>query len=198
VRALLTPTLFALENQEAEVLIADRLGYRVTTTINEVTTESVEFLESGVILRLTASVDRDDKILLKIHPEVSNGIVIDGLPNQTTTEVTTELLVDDGQSVFIGGLINDRATDSESGMPFVRKIPILGHLVSKEEAITSATETVVVVTAHLVDRLGPSQQLSEEKIQRIPEVERQLRERAEAIDQEFEPEPAAPDPTAGP
>ena len=52
IRTLSTPKLLALENQEAEVLVGDRRGYAVTTTINQVTTESIEFLESGVILRV--------------------------------------------------------------------------------------------------------------------------------------------------
>ena len=57
VHTLSTPKLLALENQEAEVIIGDRQGYAVTTTINQVTTESIEFLESGIILKVIPSVD---------------------------------------------------------------------------------------------------------------------------------------------
>ena len=92
VRTLSTPTLLALEYEEPEVIVGDRLGFRVTTTINQVTTESVEFLESGVILKLKAWVDREGRLLLQVHPEVSTGVIDDGIPNQTTAEVTTTLL----------------------------------------------------------------------------------------------------------
>ena len=61
VRTLATPKLLALENQEARTNIGDKLGYRLTTTINNVTSESIEFLETGVILRVTPSVDSDWK-----------------------------------------------------------------------------------------------------------------------------------------
>ena len=57
VRTLSSPKLLALENREAEVLIGERLGYKVTTTINQVTSESVEYLDSGVILRVLPSVE---------------------------------------------------------------------------------------------------------------------------------------------
>ena len=57
VRTLSTPKLLALEGQEASVIIGDRRGFQVTTTINQVTSETIEFLESGVILRVTPQVD---------------------------------------------------------------------------------------------------------------------------------------------
>ncbi|MCZ6887600.1 MAG: hypothetical protein O7H39_03815, partial [Gammaproteobacteria bacterium] len=58
VRTLSTPKLLTLEHEEAEVIIGDEIGYRVTTTINQVTTESVEFLETGIIMRVKCYVDR--------------------------------------------------------------------------------------------------------------------------------------------
>jgi type II secretory pathway component GspD/PulD (secretin) len=105
-RTLSTPKLLALEDHEAETIIGDRLGYNVTTTIDNVTTTSTEFLESGVILKVRPSVDGQNRVLLDIHPEVSTGSVSDdGIPNQNTTEVTTTMLVESGKTVFIGGLI---------------------------------------------------------------------------------------------
>ena len=153
VRTLSTPTLLVLENQEAEVLIGDRKGFRVTTTINQITTETIEFLQSGVILNVTAAVDRAGKVLLKIHPEVSNGTVQDGIPSQTTTEVTTQLLADDGQRIFIGGLLRTTDTVSRVGLPVLSQIPVLGALFSQNEERTVNTETVVLITPYIVDEL---------------------------------------------
>ena len=86
VRTLSTPKLLAVEGRESSVIIGDRRGYSVTTTINQVTTESVEFLESGVILRVTPSVDADGQIMMDINPEVSTGVIdpLTGIPSQTT------------------------------------------------------------------------------------------------------------------
>ena len=152
VRTLSSPTLLAVEHEEAEVVIGDRLGFRVTTTINQVTTESVEFLESGVILRFTASVDREGRIVLDIHPEVSNGFILDGLPQQRTTEVTTRLRARDGQTAFIAGLIRDSETDVRTGIPYAMDIPILGRAFERTETVDVNTETVVLLTARIVDR----------------------------------------------
>ena len=181
VRTLSTPTLVALEHEEAEVVIGDRLGFRVTTTINAVTSETVEFLESGVILRFKASVDREGRILIEVHPEVSTGVISDGLPSQTTTEVTTKLLVENGQKIFIGGLIKDRLTQDHSGVPYLKDIPLLGKFFSKQDGIGINTETVVVMSAHVVpeDRA----RIGEKKMERLPEVEEFLKERRVAVDE---------------
>ncbi len=195
VRTLSTPSLLALEHEEAEVLIADRLGFRVTTTINEVTTESVEFLESGVILRFRASVDRLGRIRLEIHPEVSTGTISDGLPSQTTAEVTTTLLIGDGERIFIGGLLRDTVTQSRSGVPFLMDLPLLGLLFSKREEISVTTETVVVVTAYVAGR--ERQRVSAEKTGSLPPIEEELLQRRREKEQNFPlfpPPPASPEP----
>ncbi len=80
VHTLATPRLLALEDQEASTNVGDQLGYRLTTTINNVTSESIEFLDTGVILRVTPSVDADGRIMMKIRPEVSSGSVSAGIP----------------------------------------------------------------------------------------------------------------------
>ncbi len=196
VRTLSTPTLLTLEDEEAEVVIGDRLGFRVVTTINEVTSESVEFLESGVILRITASVDRAGRIMLKVHPEVSTGIIEDGLPNQTTTEVTTRLIAEDGQTIFIGGLIKDRTTQGERGLPFVKDIPILDWLVRRNERFGLRAETVVLLTAHVME---PGRtHAAREKTRWVPAMEPQLEERRRALERSFELQPDDPPPPAAP
>jgi len=150
-RTLSTPKLLALENQEAEVVIGDRIGYKVTTTTNQVTTESIEFLESGVILKVTPSVDGSGRVLMDIHPEVSTGELVNGIPSQKTTEVTTLLLAENGQSIFIGGLMKNSKNKERSSVPILGKIPLLGRLFSRTTDIDINTETVVLITPYIID-----------------------------------------------
>lgn len=152
VRTLSTPKLMALDNQEASVIIGDRRGYQVTTTINQVTSESIEFLESGVILRVTPKIDPTGRILMDIHPEVSTGTVdANGIPSQTTTEVTTSLLVPDGETVFIGGLIKHTQSQSYQRVPLLGRVPGIKGLFRSKERTNVNTETVVLITPKLVD-----------------------------------------------
>jgi len=191
VRTLSTPTLLTVENQESEVVIGDRLGFRVTTTINQVTSESVEFLESGVILKFKASVDRLGRVLLEVHPEVSTGVINDGLPSQTTAEVTTTFLAEDGQTILIGGLIKDRVTENHAGIPILKNIPYLGWLFSKRTQIVVMTETVIVVTAHVLKE--HRERVAERKTRTLGQAEIMLRElRHEMEDRHIRPpHPAA-------
>ena len=150
-RTLSTPKLLSLENREAEVVIGDRIGYKVTTTTNQITTESIEFLESGVILKVTPSVDGSGRILMDIHPEVSTGELVNGIPAQKTTEVTTLLLAENGQSVFIGGLMKNTKSKERSSIPVLGRIPLLGRLFSKTVDTDVNTETVVLITPYIIN-----------------------------------------------
>ena len=154
-RTLSTPKLLALENQEAKAIIGDRIGFKVTTTIDQVTSESIEFLETGVILKVTPSVDHNGHILLDIHPEVSTGTVSDdGIPSQSTTEVTTRMLVGDAQTIFIGGLIKRSVNSTEERVPFLGDLPLVGNAFANQATNTVSTETVVLITPYILDRSG--------------------------------------------
>jgi type II secretory pathway component GspD/PulD (secretin) len=184
VRTLSTPQLLALENQEASVIVGDRQGYRVTTTINQVTTESIQFLESGVILRVTPTVDSMGRIMLSIHPEVSTGTIVGGIPSQSTAEVTTRLLVPSGRTVFIGGLMKHSLTQRNQGVPGLKRVPVLRRLFSNDVKTGNNTETVVLITPHIVSDSGST--IEADKVETVREAERLLKSEAEASKAQIE------------
>jgi len=151
-RTISTPKLLAMEGLEAETVVGTEIGYRVTTTINNVTTESIEFLESGVILKVTPTVDRSGRIMLDIFPEVSTGVVSDdGIPSKATTQVSTRMLVPDGKTVFLGGLIQNQINNTREGIPGLGDVPIIGGLfLNRSESIIS-TEIFVLIIPRIVD-----------------------------------------------
>jgi type II secretory pathway component GspD/PulD (secretin) len=171
VRTLSTPKLLAIENNQSSVIIGDRRGYSVTTTINQVTTESIEFLESGVILRVTPSVDAEGQVMMDIHPEVSTGVIdpITGIPSQTTTEVSTRMIVPDGQTIFVGGLIKNRIDESKRGVPIIGRIPVLGRLFSNRQQVSTNTETVVLITPTVIT--PDNQSIDDDSMERIRQLE---------------------------
>ncbi|MCP5089976.1 MAG: type II secretion system protein GspD [Gammaproteobacteria bacterium] len=186
VRTLSSPKLLAIEDQESSVIIGDRRGYSVTTTINQVTTESIEFLESGVILRVTPSVDAAGKVLMDIHPEVSTGVIdpLTGIPSQATTEVTTRMIVPDGQTIFVGGLIKHRIEESKRGVPIVSNIPGVGRLFSSRENNRTNTETIVLIKPTVID--AETRTVDEETIETIDEMEQRQVSDSEALNNEMQ------------
>lgn len=167
VRTLSTPKLLAMENQEAKAVIGKSTGYKVTTTINQVTQESIQFLESGVILRVTPSVDEQGRVLLKVHPEVSSTTLNAGIPDKKSTEVTTELLCEDGQSVFIGGLIKSSSSQDRTGVPLLGELPGIGRLFSTTSDSVNSTETVVIITPRIVQNPRAASAFTEEKTRQV-------------------------------
>ena len=187
VRTISSPTLVALDNTEASVIIGDRQGYKVTTTINQVTTESIEFLESGVILNVLPRIDEVGNVMMQIHPEVSTGAIsADGIPSQKTTEVTTEILTSDGQTVFIGGLIKNNITGGNSSVPILSSIPLLGSLFSSESYASNNTETIVLITPYVIG--GKAHQLMLDKSARVDHQEGLLSAEIQRIDSPLDEE----------
>jgi type II secretory pathway component GspD/PulD (secretin) len=186
VQTLSTPKLLALENQEAKAVIGKSTGYKVTTTINQVTTESVQFLESGVILKVTPSVDQLGRIMLKVHPEVSSTTLNAGIPDKKSTEVTTELLCEDGQSVFIGGLMKKSSSRDRTGVPVLGDLPGVGRLFSTTSESVSNTETVVILTARIVQDPRAAQAFTNEKLLQIERASSLIWERQLKLDPALE------------
>ena len=186
VRTLSTPKLLAAEGQEASVIIGDRRGYSVTTTINQVTTETIEFLESGVILRVTPTVDDEGKILMDVHPEVSTGVIdpLTGIPSQATTEVTTQMLVPNGQTIFVGGLIQHRVEESKQGVPLLGRIPGVGLLFSNRQNNKNNRETIVMITPRIVTASTPT--YDQEDLDRIIDFDAEQRDRNSKINSEMQ------------
>lgn len=185
-RALATPKILALEHQQAEVIIGARTGYKVTTTINQVTTESIQFLESGVILKVTPYIDNFGRIMMDIHPEVSKttfrGQDLE-IPSLSTTEVNTRLLVEDGQTIFIGGLIDDSVSSSHQGVPILEDIPFLGYLFAKEDDLSNKTETIVLIKPQIIQ--ADNRALITSPNIQIERFNDTTKEKAENIDQFF-------------
>ena len=114
-KTLASPRIIALNGQQAKLQVGSQLGFRVITTTQTATLEDVRFIDVGVVLTVTPRISRDGRILLKVKPEVSTGQINPetGLPEEDTSEVETNLLLDDGQGIVIGGLIQERDINTE-------------------------------------------------------------------------------------
>jgi type IV pilus secretin PilQ/predicted competence protein len=153
VKTLANPKILAVDRQQAEIIIGDKLGYRITTTTQTSSLESVAFLSVGTQLTLTPRISDDGIVMLEIHPEVSDGSISSlGLPSESTAEATTYMLVKDGQTIVLGGLIQERTSDQVAKVPLLGDIPLLGHLFRRTTKSKTVSELVVLITPHI---MGP-------------------------------------------
>ena len=147
-KTLASPRLLVVSGQQARIQIGEQLGYRVTTTTQTSSLESVEFLDVGVVLTVTPRITRDGRVLMRIKPEVSTGNVspLTGLPEEETTEVETDILLTSGQGMVIGGLIQEQDDILQSKIPYLGNLPYIGVLFQKRQAIKNRSEIIVTLT----------------------------------------------------
>ena len=151
-----TPRLLVLNKQRAEILIGAQLGYVNTTVTETSATQSVDFLEVGTQLRLRPFIAHDRTIRLEIHPELSTGNVrIEQgitLPDKEVTSVTTNVLVEDGRTVVIGGLMREELVNNTTQVPFLGSLPVVGVLFQERTEKTKRREILVLVTPRIVNQ----------------------------------------------
>ncbi|MCX5727180.1 MAG: hypothetical protein NT030_08505, partial [Candidatus Saganbacteria bacterium] len=128
---LSSPKVMAINEQKAEIITGSRLGYYVNTVTTTGLVQNVEFMDVGTKLEITPSIKSDGMIVMNIHPEISDGSIVNNLPQKNSTETTTQLIVKDGQTIVIGGLIRDTSQKVEKGVPVLMEIPFLGSLLKR-------------------------------------------------------------------
>ena len=150
-----SPHLSCLNKQRAEILIGDQKGYLSTTQTETATTQTVDFLDVGTKLRIRPFISSDGMVRLEVHPELSTGdvkLVGDfALPEKSTTQVTTNIMIPDGCTVVIGGLIREDITETIQEVPFVGKIPVLGRVFRHTSQAVKRDEIIILLTPRIIE-----------------------------------------------
>ena len=157
VDTLSRPKILAVHGKPARVQVGGKRGYRIVTANLGVTQESIQFLDEGTTLEITPLIDDDGNIQLEVKPTIASTTVEKGaigqsdVPNQALQTISTTLVAKNGQTIFIGGLIQDSATSSRSMIPWLGKIPFLGWLFGQSNPSIGKTELVVLITPQILD-----------------------------------------------
>jgi pilus assembly protein CpaC len=164
-QVLAEPTLTTLSGVPARFLSGGEFPFPVAeggTGNSAVVT--IQFRPYGVKMDFTPTVNADGSIRLKLAPEVStldysNAVTISGftIPALSTRRAETEVEIKDGQSFVVSGLLDRRTTEIMSKIPGIANVPIFGQLFRSKNFNHAITELVIMVTATVVDPLGPGQ-----------------------------------------
>ena len=131
VKVLSTPHIVTTNNEEATISVADQIPYTVTTVSNGVSQSAVQFISAGVKLTVKPIVNADSRITLHVKPEVSNAVGTGSatLPPTVNTDGRTQpSFYGTGETIAIGGLIQENINNQHDGIPLLMDIPILGYL----------------------------------------------------------------------
>ena len=152
------PKLLVLNRHRAKLLVGDKLGYLSSTATETSTTQTVEFLEVGTQLTVRPFAGDDGFIRLEIQPSISDGETVAAgnviIPNESSNELITNVMVRSGQTVVLGGLFKEDTIISKDQIPGLGQMPVVGgafqghddHVV-RSEVIFLITPTVVKDTA---------------------------------------------------
>jgi type II secretory pathway component GspD/PulD (secretin) len=175
-KVLSSPRITALNNQEAKILVGTKEPYiqestQVTTEGETVVTGAVTFIDVGIKLYVTPTINKEGFITMKIRPEISEAkdksLKSGGkeyvVPLVTTSEAETSVTVKDGITILIGGLTKDKRTKTVDKIPILGDIPILGFFFRKTEDKLEKTELVILLTPHILTGEKPITDFSEIK-----------------------------------
>lgn len=152
VTVVANPKILALNKHKGEVHIGQKLGYLTTSTTTTTTQQTVQFLDVGTKLIFRPYITDDGYVRMEIHPEDSTGAIDSrGVPQTTTTEVTSNVMIKDGRTIVIGGLFSESTTASKGQVPVIGNIPLLGVPFRKTDDKTHRQETIVLVTPHIIN-----------------------------------------------
>ena len=161
-RVLSSPRLLAMDNEEARIQIGDQVAILSQEVGNAIATtgsstgllRSFSYVDTGVILDVTPTINEGGMVQLKLHQEVSTpGASANNTPPISKRSVDTVVMAKSGQTILIGGLISHSKTVNRTKVPILGDIPILGHLFSNDTITDRATELIVLITPHIIS--GP-------------------------------------------
>ncbi|MCU0867048.1 MAG: hypothetical protein MUC36_24965 [Planctomycetes bacterium] len=147
------PRVLALNGQEAKIIVGGRLGYTTVTQNQNTSIETVNFLETGTQLTFRPWVGEDGWIRMEVHPQNSAGVIdpVSGVPSESTTEITTRILMRDGQTLILGGLIGESITSARDQIPLLGSLPLVGWLFGRTTETVTRRELVILLTPHIID-----------------------------------------------
>jgi general secretion pathway protein D len=190
VNVVSSPQLMVLDNQTARIQVGDQVPITVQSATSVIDADSpivnsIEYRDTGVILLVTPRVNASGLVIMEIQQEISNVVQA---PSQTVSETTSPTInqrqinstvaIASGETVALGGLIQDERERSQSGIPLLSRIPILGALFSTRSNAVRRTELLVLITPSVVENPARARAVTQElrnRLRRLEDLEKRVR-----------------------
>ncbi len=149
-----SPNIVTLEGEEAEIDVGDEYPYRVSKFVEGTWVYDIEFVTVGATLLVTPYIKEEKKVVLDIESKVSE---ITGAPPFEaappivgTRKVKTQIAVNTGETIVMGGLLRETEKETRAGVPFLSDIPILGSLFSHKTVTKTKSDLLILITPYIL------------------------------------------------
>lgn len=150
-KILARPRVSTVNGREARILVGDRIPTLVQQVTNGATVNVVQYIEAGIKLIYTPTVNVDGNITAKVRTEVSTPVMVAEMKNYriSTREAESNIRMKDGETIVIAGLIGSQQSQGNNKVPFLSDLPILGALFKSVHSSNEETEVMVFLTARI-------------------------------------------------
>jgi general secretion pathway protein D len=186
VNILSTPHILAADNTEASIDVGQEVPivtseYTPTTlqTATESYSRSIEYRDTGILLTVTPRINDKGLVALEVNQEVSDISEqrIEGInsPIILKRQAETSLVVQDGRTIVIGGLIREKTDETQEGLPILSKIPYLGMLFGYNKNTTNKVELLILITPHVVKSFEEAELATREFTEKVKSLQKLLK-----------------------
>jgi general secretion pathway protein D len=171
VNVISSPQLLVLDHHTAALQVGDQVPIVSQTAVSTLTTgapvvNSVEYRDTGVILQVTPRVNSNGLVTLDISQEVSDVATTTSSSINSPTiqqrKFVSSVVVRDGETIALGGLIKDTRTNTKSGIPFLSQLPVAGGLFSNTDNAKARTELIVLLSPKVIRNDKEAQDMTDE------------------------------------
>jgi general secretion pathway protein D len=161
---LSTPRILTSDNAAATIKVGERVPFLTSRQVTDTGSiyNSYSYQDVGITLTVTPQINPDGYVTMSVHPIISKieQTTYFDAPVIANREATTEVMVKDGETVIIGGLMKDDLTETVNKVPLLGNIPIVGNLFKSTDKATEKTELMVFLTPHVVHNAEELRDLS--------------------------------------
>jgi general secretion pathway protein D len=184
-----SPSLLVLNNHEASIQVGDEVPITTQQQQSTVTDDariinSIEYRETGVLLTVKPRINSGGLVIMEVEQEASQvpstGVADPLTPRIQQRKISSTVAVNSGDTIILGGLIQEGRDTSESGLPALHKVPFLGALFGNKADNQDRTELIVLITPRAVSDGTTALQVTEEYRQRLRKLIPTTTERAQA------------------
>lgn len=174
-QVLSAPSLVVMNNQQAQIQVGDNVPINQTTintSDSDTTLSSVQYLQTGVILDVVPRINPGGLVYMDIQQQVSNADISSVTdtqinPSISTRSVSTQVAVQSGQTVLLGGLINQNYSESVSAVPYLSRVPGLRWLFGNTSKSKARTELIVLITPRVITSDSLARQVTDDYRQQM-------------------------------